>query len=196
MNLVERAKNILLAPQTEWTVIERESTTVQELIVSYALPLLVLPAIGSILAGFVVSASLNAAGVQLNPLASIVGAVLSYALGVLAILVAASILKALAPNFGSVPDLTQAAKLVVFSATPSWLAGIFAIIPVLGSLIILAAAIYGIYLFWIGMPIVLKTPTEKRLGYIVIYILITLVFSVGLAALIGLVLGGIFAVTS
>lgn len=45
MSLVDRAKNILLSPKAEWEVIDGESSNMSSLIVSYALPFMVLGAI-------------------------------------------------------------------------------------------------------------------------------------------------------
>lgn len=49
MNLVDRAKNILLSPNSEWEVIRSESTTTAELFTKYAVILAAIPAI----AGFI-----------------------------------------------------------------------------------------------------------------------------------------------
>src|SRR5260221_12968390 len=47
MNLIQRAKNIIITPKTEWVVIAGETTSAQELIVSYVLPLAAAAAIAS-----------------------------------------------------------------------------------------------------------------------------------------------------
>src|SRR5260221_1075829 len=47
MNLIQRAKNIIITPKTEWVVIAGETTSAQELIVSYVLPLAAVAAIAS-----------------------------------------------------------------------------------------------------------------------------------------------------
>lgn len=50
MSLVDRAKNILLNPKAEWDVIAKEPATVGSLFTGYAIPLSVLPIIGSVIA--------------------------------------------------------------------------------------------------------------------------------------------------
>jgi hypothetical protein len=50
MSLVDRAKNILLNPKSEWDVIAKESATVGGLFTGYAVPLSVLPVVGSVIA--------------------------------------------------------------------------------------------------------------------------------------------------
>lgn len=49
MNIVERAKNILISPKTEWEVIKNEQSTVADLFTKYALILALIPAV----AGFI-----------------------------------------------------------------------------------------------------------------------------------------------
>ena len=49
MNLVERAKNILISPAKEWEVIKQENLTVSQMFLNYAVILAAIPAI----AGFI-----------------------------------------------------------------------------------------------------------------------------------------------
>ena len=52
MNLIERAKNILVTPKTEWDVVNGESATPMSLLMGYVLPLAVVAALGTLLKGF------------------------------------------------------------------------------------------------------------------------------------------------
>ncbi len=49
MNLVERAKNIIVTPKTEWPVIASETPDTQQIMVTYVMPLVVLVAIANII---------------------------------------------------------------------------------------------------------------------------------------------------
>ncbi|MBK8909742.1 MAG: hypothetical protein IPM61_00275 [Chlorobi bacterium] len=49
MGLVDRAKNIILTPKTEWPVIETEEPDTGGMITGYALPLMLLPVVGTII---------------------------------------------------------------------------------------------------------------------------------------------------
>ena len=44
MNLVERAKNIMLKPAATWETVKAEETTIKELFTSYAMILAIIPA--------------------------------------------------------------------------------------------------------------------------------------------------------
>jgi hypothetical protein len=59
MNLIDRAKNILLTPKTEWITIAGESATLSSLLTSYVLPMAAIPAAASVLSGMVVGIGTN-----------------------------------------------------------------------------------------------------------------------------------------
>ena len=81
---------------------------------------------------------------------------------------------ALAPQFGATQDMSQAIKLSAYSATASWVAGVFYLIP---SLWILAAiaGLYSLYLFYLGLPILMKAPADKVVTYLVVIIVSVIV---------------------
>ena len=51
MNIVERVKNILMTPKTEWDVINGETATPQSLLMGYILPLAIVGAVWPLLTG-------------------------------------------------------------------------------------------------------------------------------------------------
>ena len=58
----------------------------------------------------------------------------------------------------------SALKVAAFSSTAAWLAGIFGIIPALSFLGILA--LYSFFLFWVGLPKLMRAPGDKAIGYV------------------------------
>ena len=184
MALVDRVKNILLTPKTEWDVIDAEPTTVADLYKGYIIPLAaigpVAQAIGSSVFGYTVP---FIGSYRTPPGAAITGALVSYALTLLGVYVLALIIDALAPSFNGTRNQIQALKVAAYSSTASWLAGIFALIPGLRFLMILG--VYSLYLLYLGLPVVMKAPKEKALGYTALVILAAIV----LFMVIGLVAG-------
>jgi uncharacterized membrane protein len=67
--------------------------------------------------------------------------------------------------------------------TPSWLAGIFSLIPGLRILGILG--LYGLYLLWVGLPPLMKAPQEKSIGYAAAAVVCAIVISFVIAAIVG-----------
>lgn len=167
MNLVERVKNILLTPKTEWPVIDAESTDVKSLYMNYIMILAAIPAIAGAIGMMFVSMSAWMIGY----------AIVQYILVLVMVFVVALIVDALAPTFGGTKSQISALKLIAYSATAGWVASIFMVIPVLGAIIALVGSLYGIYLLYLGLPVMMKCPQEKVIPYLVVTIVIWILLS-------------------
>ncbi|MCL5807080.1 MAG: YIP1 family protein [Deltaproteobacteria bacterium] len=177
MNIVERVKKILLEPKNEWEVIARETTNTAELYKGYIMPLAAIGPVASIIGMSIVGMSLPMAGTFRLPLTSSIGsAVVQYVLSLVGVYVLALIVDFLAPTFSGEKNSSQALKLAAYSYTAGWLAGIFAIIPSLGFLMILG--LYGLYLIYTGIPVLMKAPREKALGYTATVVIAAIIISV------------------
>jgi len=86
------------------------------------------------------------------------------------VLVVAFIVNALAPSFAGQKDSIQSLKVVTYSYTASWIAGIAVLLPGLGALIMLAGLVYGIYLLYLGLPVLMRAPPDKAVGYTVVVV--------------------------
>ena len=188
MDLVSRAKNICLSPASEWRVIESEPATPGGLLIGYALPLASIGAIASFLGAAIFASSFGMFAYARSMPVALVGAVLGVVVTLASCYVLSLIVDALAPTFGGQKNPIQALKLVVYSYTPAWIAGILNIIPFLGILAVLAG-LYGIYLLYLGIPVLMKSPDDKAVPYtlvvVVCAILVAIVFGMITAAIIG-----------
>jgi hypothetical protein len=155
MNLFERVKNILADPKTEWPRIAREPGDVAYLFANYVAVLAAIPAICGWIAWIVVGAPV-VAGVLIT--------LLRYGLSFVSVYLVALIVDALAPTFDAEKNFDNALKLAVYSATPFWLSGVFSLVPGLGFLRILAL-LYAAYLLWLGVAPLMRSPSDKSLGY-------------------------------
>lgn len=191
MNLVQRVQSILLKPKEEWLVIKGESTTVTDLFTSYAMILAAIPAVFQFLGNILVGQRLPFVGVARWGLGRAFGsAVVSYVFALATVYIFAVIINALAPNFSSAQNMTNALKLAVYSMTPGWVAGVFYIIPALWVLTLLAS-LYGLYILYLGFETpLMETPKDKVMGYMGVSIIVVIVLYV----VFGLILSGIFAV--
>jgi hypothetical protein len=169
MNLVERVKNILLTPKTEWPVIDRESGDTAFLFTNYVAILAAIPAV----CGFIGASIIGVAGYRSGFFGGLMSAIISYILAFVGVYVMALIIDALAPSFGGRKDFASALKLVVYSSTAAWVAGIFSLIPALAILGILG--LYSLYLLYLGIPVLMKSPAEKSLVYTIVAIVCALV---------------------
>ena len=161
MDVVKRAKNILIQPSHEWRVIAGESADVTSLLRDYAAPL---SGVAAICQWLGLSTLFGAAGIGFVRTA--VTAAVSWALGLFSLWIAAIVLENLAPSFSSRRSTIQALKLVVYGSTPLWIVAILTLIPVLSTLFIVGV-IYAIYLVYVGLPSVLDTPSDKVVPFMV-----------------------------
>jgi Yip1-like protein len=187
MNLVDRVKNILLTPKTEWPVIEQEQTDVKTLYLSYIMILAAIPAIAGVIGTMLIGGMVGAIGGQPGIGAGMTGgfaithALVSYVITLIVVFVVALIVDALAPTFGGTKSQINALKLVAYSATAGWVASIATVIPVLGWIVAIIGSLYGIYLLYLGLPVLMKCPEDKAVIYlvvvVVVYILLTWILS-------------------
>lgn len=182
--LVARVKGIIMQPKSEWRVIDGESTTVSQLYTGYIIPLSAIPPIASVIGLSIFGISLPLLGTYRVPLGSaLTSAITQYVLGLVGIYVLALIIDALAPTFAGQKNQIQALKVAAYSSTASWLAGIFALIP--GLRILGLLGLYGLYLLYAGLPILMKAPAEKAMGYTVVVIICAIVIFVVIGAIAG-----------
>ena len=167
MNLVERAKNIILAPAKEWDVIKGESLTIAEMFTKYAMILAAIPAVAGLIGYVVFGMSFGGFGTFRWPIGTaLVWAVLTYVLGLAGVFLLAFIIDALAPTFGCQKNMVAAVKIAVFSYTPAWIAGVLGIIPALSVLMIIAS-IYSLYLMYLGLQKIKEPAKDKLMPYFV-----------------------------
>ena len=183
MALVDRVKNILLTPKTEWEVIDVEPTTVADLYKGYILPLAAIGPVAQAIGFSVFGMPVPFLGTYRMPVGTAVTqAIVTYVLTLVAVFVLALIIDALAPTFSGTPSRIQALKVAAYSYTASWVAGIFLLIPALSLLSILG--VYSLYLLYLGLPVLMKAPKEKALTYtaVVVIAAIVLFMLIGFAA--------------
>jgi hypothetical protein len=189
MNLIERVKNILITPKTEWDVINGETATTQSLFMGYVLPLSIVAAIGSLLKGLLFAGVL---GLKYF----IIAAVIAFISSMVAFFVSVIIVDMLAPSFGSEKNMGKSAQLVAYSGTPSYIGGLLSFIPIIGWLVSLAAWAYGIYLMYLGIGPLKKTPEDKKVVYMVVAFLIMIVLYFVVAAILGAILFAAMGMTA
>jgi hypothetical protein len=189
MNLVERVKRLLRSPQTEWEVIEAEPTTPAALYTGYVMPLAAIGPIAQFIGYSVFGLVVPVLGTYRVPIGSaITTAVVTYILLLIGTYLLGLIIDGLAPTFGAQRNQVQALKVAAYSSTAFWLAGVFALVPGLRPLQILG--LYSLYLLYLGLPTLMKSPRDKAMGYAVVVILAAVV----LFMLIGVIGGRFLAV--
>ncbi len=181
MNLVDRAKNIIMTPKTEWAAIAAEQPNAGAIMTGYVIPLALIPAVAMVIGhGFIGGTMFSSVTWGIG-----MGAV-SFVSTVIGVYLTALVMNFLAPNFGSEKNFGRAMQTVAYAYTPAWIAGILNILPVIGWLGSLLG-LYGLYLMYLGLPHTMKTPADK----VVLYLVVTIIVLVIIYAILGAIMTAI-----
>ena len=184
--LLERLKNIILTPKTEWRVIQAEATSVAQLYSGYVMPMAAFAAIMSFIRMSVVGVNLPMGGgtIRTSMASGLVSSVVTFVLGLIGLYLVGLIINMLAPMFGGSRDKRQALKTAAYALTPAWIGTALTFLP-LGPVLQLIAGIYGIYVLSLGLPLMMRSSQEKAAGYtaavVVCTLLVGLLFAVAAA---------------
>jgi hypothetical protein len=118
-------------------------------------------------------------------------ALATYVLDVIGVFVIGFLIWKLAPSFATKTDQGRATLLAAFVYTPVFLVSILTIIPFIGWITILGL-LYGLYILYLGLPIMLGTPADKALSYVVVVVVVALVVYAVIAAIIGSITAALF----
>lgn len=174
-SLVARVKAVLLKPAEEWPKIGASDSTTREVFVRYVLPLSAIPPVASLIGGQVFG--YGAFGFNYRPalISSIIMALVAFVLGLVNFLVMSLLVDWLSPKFGGEMNNQRSFKLVAYSSTAVWVAGIFGLIPMLGLFGLLG--LYSIYLLYAGSGPMLNVPKDKAGGFTAVAILCAFVLN-------------------
>jgi hypothetical protein len=165
MDLVARVKGLLLTPKEEWVKIETEVVSPAELYRQYVIPLALIGPIARIIGYSIIGFGMPFTGMYRVPLGrGLVSAVVHFGLTLAAVYAGGLLFNALAPTFEGKQDQGQALKLAAYASTAGLLSGIFALLP--GIRILGLLGLYSVYLLFVGVPILMKSPPEKTGGYV------------------------------
>ena len=184
MDLVQRVKSMLLTPKTEWEVVDTEPTSPTRLYSEYIVPLAAIGPICSIVGMSLIGIRVPFGGViRISIVSAVEAAVVRFILTLVGVYITALVVEWLAPKFGGTPDRLQALKVVAYSSTAAWVGGVFGLVPVLGILGLLMA-LYSLYLLFLGLPVLMKAPADRAVGYTAVTVVVTIVVYVVIGALV------------
>jgi succinate dehydrogenase/fumarate reductase cytochrome b subunit len=177
MNLIDRVKNVLLTPAKEFQVIDSEPSTPATLSTTYLLPLILIGTVASFIGYGLIGMNLGFGyrfkSTELGLKMALMYAIVSF----LGVFIMAFIVDALAPNFGAEKNFNKSFQLAAYVATPGAVAAIFLILPSL-AIIASLAGIYGLYLLWVGLPILKKPAADKQTNYFVVVLVVAIIVNI------------------
>lgn len=188
--IITRIKEVLLNPAEAWKHIRNEEGNVQEILKQYVLPLAAIPAIASFIGYWLIGVKVPLWGRMTSFEWGLSQAITSYVSLVAGVLITGWVISYLAPKFNANVSFGNAVKLVAYSYTPIFVAGIFYLVPSL-SIIAGLAGLYGLYILYIGFEPVTSVPKEKQTSYFVVSLLVLIAVYFLLGLLIAAILGAI-----
>lgn len=189
MNLVDRVQAILLKPKDTWPVIAGEAGDVASIYKTYLVYLAAIPAIATFIGFSLVGAGAFGISFRVPILTGLANMVVGFVLSLAMIYVLSLIANALAPTFKGEKNPLNAFKLVAYGSTAGLVGGVFNLLPSLSMLGVLAA-LYSIYLLYTGIPLLMKAPEDKALGYTAVLIVCGIVASMIVGAVSALFTSG------
>jgi hypothetical protein len=178
MNLIVRAKNMILTPKMEWAIIANEVPNSDGIFRRYVFPM----TFASAAAVFIGHMLILGGGINDTEAKwAFYFGIQTIFIGTLGIWLTAIVLSALAKNFKSEISLSRSIQLVAYSMTPAWVGGLVMIYPPVG-IIGLLFGFYGLYLLYLGLPYMMKTTEVKTISFRVIpsFILLVICIVLGL----------------
>lgn len=179
--ILSRAWGLLTEPAKEWAQIRDERTTIPNILIGYVAPLAAIPPICDL-----IGSSLFNRLLSVEPGEALVRAVVTWLVSIALVAFLGILINALAQNFDADRDDLAAQKVAAYSLTPSFLSGVFSLWPPLWwlSLIALGAMVFLMYR---GLPILMKAPADRALGYAATVTIAALVSGIVLFSLAGCV---------
>jgi len=179
--ITERAKALLLKPKDEWTAISDETASMADVLKGYALPLIAIGPLCSFLGGQVFGIGAFGFGYHPSLLSGLSVAISTFVFALLGLFVLTFVASKLAAQFGGQDNMREAFRLVAYSMTAAWIAGVFGLVPALAILGIVG--LYSFYLFYVGVAPMLRVPGDKALSFTVVTVICAIVLNVAIGAL-------------
>ena len=154
LELISRVRAIMFAPRAEWPAIANESS--DALAIRYVAMLAPIPSVAWLVGGWLI-------GGYTPLLSALAGAAVAYALNFATVFAVAFVVDQLAARFDAQRSYSNALRLTAYSFTPVWLAGIALLVP--GASFLALLGLYGIYLMWTGLPVLMRPSERKLLTY-------------------------------
>jgi hypothetical protein len=187
-SLLDRVKNMILTPKTEWPVVAGEPTAIGQLYVSYVAPLALLAAVLAFIHVTLIGVHLPFGGTIRQPFSiGLTSLVMTLVGAFIGLLIVGFIINVLAPTFDGVRDMRQAVKTAAYAFTPAWIGAVFGLLPAFSTLLQLVADCYAIYVLYLGLPIMMRGKPEKAVGYTASVVVCTII----LGFVIGAVMAGV-----
>lgn len=163
-HILSRAYGLFSDPKKEWEQIKAEETTIPHILIGYVAPLAAIPPVCGVVGEFIFGNQIGDAVFRPAIGDALIGVVVTWIVSIALVYLLGLLIDVLADNFDGDRNDLGAQKVAAYSLTPAFLSGVFSLWPPLWwlSLVALGAMVWLLYR---GVPVVMKAPDERALGY-------------------------------
>ena len=187
-SIIETAKQFILNPKAEWDVAKEDTSTAQQHVMTYVLPLALISAVAIFIGVGLIGYRVMGYRVQ-SVSGGLMQAIISLVSILIGVYLSGFVIHKLAPTFNTTISLDKAVKLVGFSYTAILLAGVLNIFPPLAFFTFLGG-LYSLYILYLGFKPMTNVSEEKSMSYFIVSLLVI----VAVYVIIGLILAGVVGV--
>lgn len=162
--ILSRAYGLFKNPKSEWEQIRAEKTSIPSILIGYVAPLAAIPPVCDILGRYVFGQRIGEALERPAFVDAIVNGVVFWLVAIALVGLLGYLINAVAAHFDAEQDDLAAQKVAAYSLTPAFLSGVFSLWPPLWWLSLFALAAM-VWLMYRGLPIMMKAPEDRALGY-------------------------------
>lgn len=163
-HILSRAYGLFRDPKGEWEQIRAEETTVPNILIGYVAPLAAIPPVCGLLGAYIFGMRIGEEVFRPQLDKALISVGVTWIVSIALVFLLGLLIDALAENFDAERNDLHAQKVAAYSLTPAFLSGVFSLWPPLWwiSLFALAAMVF---LMFRGLPILMRAPAERALGY-------------------------------
>ncbi len=176
--IFSRAYGLVRDPRAEWEQIKAEKTNIPSILLGYVAPLAAIPPLAGAIGGIAFGEQVGETVVRTDPGTVLVTAIVTFFASIALVYFLGILINTLAENFDAERDDLAAQKVAAYSMTPAFISGLFSLWPPLWWIGLIGIAMTA-FLFYRGLPILMRCPNERAMGYAT---------TVGLAGLIAFVI--------
>jgi hypothetical protein len=191
MGTINSAIELVKTPVAFMTANKDKQWTVKEIMINYVAVLAAIPFLATLIGNLWYYGLFGFRFAGFFATYAFVTAILTYILDIIGVYIVGIVIRVLAPTFGSQVDDVKALKLAAYIFTPAFLIGVLDIIPPLAFLTFLGV-LYGLYILYLGLPIVVGTAKDKVIGYAIGVVVGTIIVYVVIGVIISVVIASIF----
>jgi Yip1-like protein len=168
--LVERVKRLVVQPKQEWAAIDEEVMSKKDIYTRYVMILAAIPPVAGFIGYSVVGVGVFGRTFRVPLATGIAHMIVGYLLALGAVYLLALVINFFAQKFDAPEDFLAALKVAAFAPMPGWVAGVFNVIPALWIIGVLIS-LYGLYLIFVGLRMLMRPPPEKFPAYFVVVLM-------------------------